>query len=93
MIVRDLLQHFTACVQCSHVPVHVKSALSAGAPQLPTGRQPPKIHLDRMVLGYKHAIHLAEQAAFAFGAVKGLCPPTVRVLEAIRQGLLLVRQL
>ena len=71
---------------CQHM---YSQLLFAGASQLPAGRQPLKIHLDRMVVGYKHAIRLTEQAAFAYQAVIGLCPPTVRVLEATRQGLLL----
>ena len=41
--------------------------------------------MDRMAIGLKHAIYLAEQAARAYVAVQGSRPPTVTVYEAARQ--------
>ena len=50
-----------------------------------SNRRIPNIQMDRMAIGLKHAIHLAEQAAQAYEAVHALRAPTVAVYEAARQ--------
>lgn len=57
----------------------------APAPAQAGNRQPPRIHQDRMILGFRHAIYLAQQAVIAYQAVQSFRPPTVAVYEATRQ--------
>lgn len=59
--------------------------IHAGAGPTSNNRRVPNIEMDRMAIGLKHAIYLAEQAARAYAAVQGSRPPTVAVCEAARQ--------
>lgn len=56
-----------------------------GTPAPTINGRPPRLQQDRIVIGFQHATHLAQQAASAYQAVQGLTPPTVAVYEATRQ--------